>query len=75
MSKRVILTDEAYDTLKVHREDAADNFSRIILRFVPPPIRTSRDLAKHLSNLHGPPIPDLAVPVRRSRKLHTRKRR
>ena len=74
MSKRVILTDEAYDALKVHKEKAVDNFSRIILRFVPPPIRTSRELAKHLSNLHGPAIADLAVPVRRSRKPQTRKR-
>jgi hypothetical protein len=75
MSKRVILTDEAYNALKAHKEDAADNFSRIILRFVPPPIRTSRDLTKHLSNVHGPVIADLTVPVRPSRKPQARNRR
>jgi predicted CopG family antitoxin len=75
MSRRVMLTDEAYDALKVHKENAADNFSQIILRFVPPPIRTSRDLVKHLNNLRGPTIADLTLRVRHSRRPQTRRRR
>jgi predicted CopG family antitoxin len=74
MSKRVALSEQAYETLVAHKRGTTDSLSQIILRFVPPPIRTLRDLEKHLSNLHGPVIADPAVSARLGGKPHARKR-
>jgi hypothetical protein len=66
MSKPANLSDEAYAALIAHKRGKGDSLSQIVLRFVPPPIRTFGDLEKHLENLDGPLIPDLSM-VRRTR--------
>jgi len=53
MSKPATLSDEAYRALAAHKKNKRDSLSQIILRFVPPPIRTFGDLEKHLDNLEG----------------------
>lgn len=56
MSKPATLSDEAYAALMAHKREKDDSLSQIILRFVPPPIRTFGDLEKHLENLEGPVV-------------------
>jgi len=71
MSKPANLSDEAYAALKAHQKGKADSLSKIILRFVPPPIRTLGDLEGHLERIDGPLIPDLDA-VRRVVKRRKR---
>lgn len=66
MSKPAQLSEEAYEALKAHKQNPKESLSKVILRFVPPPIRTFGDLEKHLENFDGPVIPDLNA-VRRVR--------
>ncbi len=54
MSKPATLSDEAYAALKAHKKRSNDSLSQVILRFVPPPIRTFGDLEQHLDKLDGP---------------------
>ena len=54
MSNRVTLSDEAYAALRAHKRNSSDSLSQVILRFVPPPIRTFGDLEKHLEKLDAP---------------------
>ena len=58
MSKLVTLSDEAYKSLTAQKQNKSDSLSRVILRFVPPPIRTFGDLEQHLENPEGPVILD-----------------
>ena len=58
MSRNVNLDDEAVSLLESHRRPS-ESFSKVVKRFVPPPIRTFGDLEKHLENLDGPLIPDI----------------
>jgi len=61
-----MLSDDAYAALKAHRKGKDDSLSKIILRFVPRPIKTFGDLERHLDTIDGPLIPDLGA-VRRAR--------
>ena len=72
MSKSVMLHDDAYEALKAQQKSKDDSMSKIILRFVPPPIRTLGDLERHLERMEGPLIPDLAA-VRRAVKKRKRR--
>ena len=72
MSKSVMLHDDAYEALKAQKKSKDDSLSKIILRFVPPPIRTLGDLERHLERMEGPLIPDLAA-VRRAVKKGKRR--
>jgi len=74
MGKSANLSDEAYAALLAHKRGKRDSLSQIILRFVPPPIRTFGDLEKHLENVDGPLIPDLDA-VRRVRERKTKAKR
>ena len=58
MSKRAILSDEAYKALTAQKQGKADSLSQVILRFVPRPIRTFGDLEKHFENVEGPVVVD-----------------
>jgi len=69
MSKPANLSDEAYAALMAHKRGKGDSLSRVILRFVPRPIRTFGDLEKHLVNLEGPVIDRAALERVRKRKL------
>ena len=71
MSKPVMLNDEAYAALKAHKKSKDDSLSKVVLRFVPPPMRTLRDLERHLENIDGPLIPDLEA-IRRTVKRRKR---
>jgi predicted CopG family antitoxin len=53
MSKRVLLSDEAYAVLLKHKKPK-ESLSDVVKRFVPAPIRNFGDLEKHLDNLEGP---------------------
>jgi predicted CopG family antitoxin len=70
MSKPATLSEPAYAALMAHKREKNDSLSQIILRFVPPPIRTFEDLEKHLQNLDGPVV-DMEV----LRELRIRKRK
>jgi len=58
MSKPATLSDEAYQALIAQKRSQKESLSDVILRCVPPPIRTFGDLEKHLENLDGPVIAD-----------------
>ena len=54
MSKPATLSDKAYAALLAQKSGKTDSLSQVILRFVPPPIRTFGDLENHLQHLEGP---------------------
>jgi predicted CopG family antitoxin len=54
MSKRVTLSNEAYEALVAQKQGREESLSEVILRFVPRLIRTFGNLEKHLQNLEGP---------------------
>ena len=54
MSKPANLSEEAYKALIAHKQGKKDSLSKVILRFVPRPIRTFGDLEKHLENIESP---------------------
>jgi len=54
MSRPATLSDEAYRALMAHKQSKGDSLSKVILRFVPRPVRTFGDLAAHLESLDGP---------------------
>src|SRR5207253_10245422 len=56
MSKPATLSEEAYSRLVANKKHKRDSLSQVILRFVPPPIRTFGDLERHLNNLEGPVV-------------------
>jgi predicted CopG family antitoxin len=58
MSKPATLSDEAYEALVAQKQGKKESLSDVILRCVPPPIRTFGDLQKHLENLQGPVVAD-----------------
>ena len=69
MSKPATLSDAAYAALKAHKLSKRDSLSQVILRFVPPPIRTFGDLEEHLEKLEGPVVVDFeALEAVRQRK-------
>ncbi|HMC26413.1 MAG TPA: hypothetical protein VKM56_01325 [Verrucomicrobiae bacterium] len=67
MSKPAMLSDDAYAALKAQQKGKEDSLSKIILRFVPRPIKTFADVERHLADMDGPLIPDLEA-VRRARQ-------
>ena len=60
MGKSAMLSEKAYAALHAAKRSEEEGLSQVILRHVPPPIRTLGDLEKHLENLDGPVIPDLS---------------
>ena len=80
MGKSAMLSEKAYAALHAAKRSEEESLSQVILRHVPPPIRTFGDLEKHLENLEGPLIPDLSKlrrvqdgrykPARRKRRVH-----
>ena len=73
MSKPAMLSNEAYLALKAAKRSDDESLSQVILRHVPKPIRTFGDLEKHLDNLEGPVIADVAALARiRARKAKGR---
>ncbi len=73
MSKPASLSEAAYAALSAHKRGKQDSLSQVILRFVPPPIRTFGDLEKHLKNLEGPVVDYKALErVRRRKRRSTR---
>jgi hypothetical protein len=73
MGKPANLSEEAYAALVAHKRNKRDSLSQVILRFVPPAIRTFGDLEKHLENVEGPLIPDLGVVARFHPRVRARK--
>jgi predicted CopG family antitoxin len=53
MSKRVTLSEDAYNLLVANRKQPNESLSSVILRFVPLPIRTFGSLEKHLVQMDG----------------------
>jgi predicted CopG family antitoxin len=74
MSKRVMLSDEAYKALVAQKQGRDESFSEVILRFVPRPIRTFGDLEKHLQNLEVPTVADYEALDRVRRRKQKGKR-
>ena len=68
MGKSAMLSDEAYARLQAAKHKKSESLSEVILRHVPPPIRTFGDLEKALEELEGPIIPDLEAVERVLRK-------
>jgi len=69
MSKSVMLSDAAYETLLKQKKEN-ESFSDVVRRLAPPPIETFGDLEKHLNNLEGPLFLDFEALERiRSRKV------
>jgi predicted CopG family antitoxin len=68
MGKSAMLSDEAYARLQAAKESKSESLSDVIVRFVPPPIRTFGDLEKALEQIDGPIIPDLEAVERLRRK-------
>jgi predicted CopG family antitoxin len=70
MSKAAMLSNEAYARLTAHKRGKKESVSDIILRFVPPRIRTFGDLEQYLENTEGPIIDNWPALERlRKRKL------
>ena len=67
-----MLSDDAHEALKAH-QGKNDSLSKVILRFVPKPIRTFGDLDEHLSRLDGPVIDQAALDQLRKRKHKARR--
>ena len=75
-----MLSEKAYAALRAAKRSEEESLSQVILRHVPPPIRTFGDLEKLLENLEGPLIPDISKlrrvqdgrykPARRKRRAH-----
>ncbi len=63
------LSDEAYAALAAHKQGKHDTLSKVILRFVPRPIRTFGDLERHLANPEGPVNVDYKA-LERVRRRH-----
>lgn len=61
MSRPATLSDEAYQALMAHKQGKKDSLSKVILRFVPRPIRTFGDLEAHLENPEAPVNVDYAA--------------
>jgi hypothetical protein len=71
MRKPVTLSNKAYQLLAANRSNAKESLSSVILRFVPPPIRTFGDLKKHLDQIEG----ELHVDLEAIERVRTRKAR
>jgi len=74
MSRPATLSDEAYKALKAHKQTKGDSLSKVILRFVPPAIRTFGDLQDHLKKMDSPVVADYGAleRVRRRKQRATR---
>ena len=72
MGKSAMLSDEAYSRLQAAKHQKSESLSAVILRHVPPPIRTFGDLEKALDELDGPIIPDLEAVERVLRERRKR---
>jgi predicted CopG family antitoxin len=70
MSKTAMLSDEAHKALVAQKRGKRDSLSQVILRFVPPPIRTFGDLEKHLDRLDGAVSVDYEALERVRRRKH-----
>lgn len=71
MGKPAMLSDEAYARIQAAKLKKSESVSAVILRYVPPPIKTFGDLEKALEEMDGPIIPDLeAVERARKRNAH-----
>ncbi len=53
-----MLSEEAYAALVAQKRSRKDSLSQVVLRFVPPVIRTFGDLERHLASLEGPVVAD-----------------
>jgi len=53
MGKSAMLSEKAYAALHAAKRSEEESLSQVILRHVPPPIRTFGDLEKHLESLDG----------------------
>jgi predicted CopG family antitoxin len=73
MSKRVTLSNEAYEALVAQKQGREESLSEVILRFVPRLIRTFGNLEKHLQNLEGPIVADYEALERVRRRKRNRK--
>ena len=67
MSKSAQLSEKAYAALHAAKRNEDESLSQVILRYVPPPIKTFGDLERHLENVDGPVIDDVAA-LRRVRR-------
>jgi hypothetical protein len=56
MGKPAMLSEKAYAALKAAKRSEDESLSQVILRFVPPPIKTFGDLERHLDSLDGPAL-------------------
>jgi len=72
MSKPATLSEEAYSRLVANKKHKRDSLSQVILRFVPPPIRTFGDLERHLNNLEGPVVVDYEALERVRKRKNSR---
>ena len=72
MGKSAMLSDEAYARLQAAKEKKTESLSSVILRHVPPKIRTFGDLEKALEQIDGPILPDIEAVERvlRERRKH-----
>lgn len=68
MSKPANLSDAAHAALTAHKQSEKESLSQVILRFVPPPVKTFADLERHLENLEGPVVDLPALERLRKRK-------
>ena len=73
MGKSAMLSDKAYEALQAAKRSEEESLSQVILRFVPPPIKTFGDLQRHLENLDGPVLADIDYAA--LRRLKRRKAR
>ena len=71
-----MLSEEAYAALTAAKIEPKESLSAVILRYVPPPIKTFGDLERHLDNPDAPPIGKInyaaleRVKQRKARRAH-----
>ncbi|MGH8246696.1 MAG: hypothetical protein ACREUU_09720 [Gammaproteobacteria bacterium] len=68
-----MLSEQAYAALQAAKRSEEESLSQVILRFVPPPIKTFGDLQRHLEDLDGPVLADIDYAA--LRRLKRRKAR
>lgn len=74
MSKSAQLSEKAYAALHAAKRNEDESLSQVILRYVPPPIKTFGDLERHLDSLDGAVLEkmDLAALRRVKQRRKTR---
>lgn len=71
MSKLISLSDDAIEALEAARKSPKEHLSKVVLRFVPRPIRTFGDLEKHLDSLDSQAL--ARIDLKKLRALRVRK--